>query len=238
MNNIQLKLYVEDALETLKSLSINFIIIIKSIEANQKDKYFIRANFNRTQSSFDESKFVDNILIEYLGVNILSVVDYKQFNIKSEREKNILNYDILKLANRISGKESVLDAKRINISKIKEIHKKISLSKLHEIKGIRDQHWSHIDRKRNDQTERINSDIIEIVKLFLEMFDLILKAVKGISIYEIPPNLQLFDLKLKAFKYDMMIKYLKETQDPDLNSLRTLDLYSNFEDSYKALFKK
>ena len=35
----------------------------------------------------------------------------------------------------------------------------------------------------------------------------------------------------------MMIKYLNETQNASLNSLRTLDLYSNFEDSYKALFK-
>lgn len=34
----------------------------------------------------------------------------------------------------------------------------------------------------------------------------------------------------------MMIKYLNETQNASLNSLRTLDLYSNFEDSYKALF--
>lgn len=34
MNNNDLKLYVEDAFETLVPLSINFIIIVQNIEAN------------------------------------------------------------------------------------------------------------------------------------------------------------------------------------------------------------
>ncbi|SFN14604.1 hypothetical protein SAMN05421741_101301 [Paenimyroides ummariense] len=65
MNNIQLKLYVDDAMKTLTALSIDFITIIRHIEANQKDKDFIISNSNTIHSSYQESKFIDKILVEY-----------------------------------------------------------------------------------------------------------------------------------------------------------------------------
>lgn len=105
-----------------------------------------------------------------------------------------------------------------------------------EIKSIRDQHWSHIDRKRKNDTNLSVFDIIEIVKSFLEMFDLIHIATNGKSIFDLPFNIQLFDLKLKAFKYDMIMQYLNKNNDADLYKLKSMQLHSNFEDSYNALF--
>lgn len=220
MNNNDLKLYVDDAMKTLTALSIDFITIIRHIEANQKDKNFIISNSNTIHSSYQESKFIDEILIEYLCVNILSVFDTKQFNKELKREKDILNYDILKLARRISGNEGSLNAKEFRITKVKEVHKKIDYKKLLEIKNLRDQHYSHIDRRRKDDTGMYVLDIIEITKSFLKMFDLIHKAINNTSIFETPSNLQLFDLKLKTFKYDAMMKYLNDSKNPDLNNSR------------------
>lgn len=70
------------------------------------------------------------------------------------------------------------------------------------------------------------------------MFDEIYKAIKGKSIYDFPVDYQFFDLKLKAFKYDMMMIYLNESKNPELNILKSMDQYSTFEDSYKNLFNK
>lgn len=238
MNDKDLKIYVDDAMKTLVPLSINFITIIRYIEANQKNKDFIKSKFNRLQFSFEESKFIDEILIEYLGVNILSVIDLKQFDNKLRKNSDISSYDILKLAKRISGNENTLNARTFRITEVKKIHNKIDCKKLVEIKSIRDQHWSHIDRKRKNDTEIYVLDIVEMTNLFLEMFNLIHKAINGISIFEIPLNLQLFDLKLKAFKYDMMMKYLNESKNPELNILKSIDQYDTFEDSYKNLFSK
>jgi len=124
MNNIDLKIYVDDAMKTLTALSIDFITIIKNIEANQKDANFIRSKLNSSQLSFRESIFIDNILIEYLGTNISSVIDSKQFDNKRRKDREISDYDVLKLATRISGKEKILNAKQFSITKIREIHKK------------------------------------------------------------------------------------------------------------------
>lgn len=238
MNNIDLKLYVDDAIKTLTALSIDFITIIKNIEANQKDAKFIRSKLNSSQFSFRESIFIDNILIEYLGTNILSVIDSKQFDSKLRKDREISDYDILKLANRISGKEKILNVKQFSITKIREIHRKIDPNKLAEIKTIRDQHYSHIDKKRKDGTNLSVSDIIEITNSFLMIFDLIHKAINGTSIFEIPISLELFDLKLKAFKYDIMMQYLNESKNPDLNILKSMNQYDTFEDSYKNIYHK
>lgn len=238
MNNIDLKIYVDDAMKTLTALSIDFITIIKNIEANQKDANFIRSKLNSSQLSFRESIFIDNILIEYLGTNISSVIDSKQFDNKRRKDREISDYDVLKLATRISGKEKILNAKQFSITKIREIHKKIDYNKLVEIKKIRDQHYSHIDRKRKDGTDILVKDIVDITSLFLKMFDEIYKAIKGKSIYDFPVDYQLFDLKLKSFKYDMMMKYLSESKNPELNILKSMDQYDTFEDSYKNLFSK
>lgn len=238
MNNNDLKLYVEDAIETLTSLSIDFKAIIQNLESNQNDAVFIRTKLDNRWFSLKESNFIDNILVEYLSTNVLSVIDPKQNSEIPRIDREISNYDILKLAINISGRENILNAETIEVSEIKNIHKKIDFEKLTEIKSIRDQHYSHIDRKRKNDTNLSVFDIIEIVKSFLKMFELIFKAVKGVSIFEIPINLQLFDLKLKAFKYDMMMKYLNESKNPELNILKSMDQYYSFEDSYKNLFSK
>jgi|GEM_PF-4868032 len=238
MNNIQLKLYVDDAMKTLTALSIDFITIIRHIEANQKDKDFIISNSNTIHSSYQESKFIGKILVEYLSTNILGVIDSKQFDNKPKKDREISDYDILKLATRISGKEKVLNAKQFNINKIREIHQKIEYRKLVEIKTIRDQHYSHIDRRRKDETEIYVLDVIEITNSFLKIFDLIHNSINGNSIFDVHINIQLFDLKLKAFKYDMMMKYLNESKNPDLNILKSLDQYSTFEESYYTIFPK
>jgi len=237
MNNNDLKLYVEDVLTTLTSLSIDFKAIIQNLESNQNDAVFIRTKLDNRQFSLKESNFIDNILVEYLSTNILSVIDPKQNNELPRIDKEISNYDILKLAINISGRENILNAETIKISEIKEIHKKIDCKKLLEIKTIRDQHYSHIDKKRKDDTEVIVSDIVEIIQLFLKMFDLILKATKGVSIFDIP-IIQLFIIKLKAFKYDMMMKYLNESENPNLKILKSMNQHSTFEDSYKSIFNK
>lgn len=238
MNNIQLKLYVDDAMKTLTALSIDFITLIRHIEANQKDKDFIISNSNTIYSSYQESKFIDKILVEYLSTNILSVIDSKQFDNKPQRDREISDYDVLKLATRISGKEKILNAKQFSITKIREIHQKIEYRKLVEIKAIRDQHYSHIDRRRKDDTDMLVKDIVDITSLFLEMFNEIYKAINGKSIYDLPINIQLFDLKLKAFKYDMMMKYLNESENPNLKILKSMNQHSTFEDSYKSIFNK
>lgn len=234
MDNISLKLYVDDAVNTLTSLSISFIAMIRNFESNEKDVDFVKSNFTMNQSSFKEFVVIDNIFVEYLSVNILSVIDFRQFSDNKSRE--IANYDILKLAKRISGNEKVLNAKTFKITEFKEIYNRINRDKLLKIKEIRDQHYSHIDRKRKDETDMSVRDVIELVNLFLKMFDIIYRALKGQSIYDLSIDYELYNVKLKAFKYDIIMKYLNESKKPDLNSLRTLSLYSNFEDSYKALF--
>ena len=230
MDNISLKLYVEDAINTLAPLSMRFIAIIRSIEANQRDVTFIRSQ-KAYKSSFKEFFIIDNILIEYLCVNILNVIDPKQFT--ENKNKEIANYDIMKLAKRISGKEKVVNAQTFRFFEFKE-----DREKLFKIKALRDQHYSHIDRKRMDDTDMLVKDILELVNLFLKMFDIIYKAINGRSIYEIPIDYNLYNVKLKAFKYDVMMQYLNEAQNPDLNILRSLNLYTNFEDSYETLFIK
>lgn len=235
MDNISLKLYVEDAINTLAPLSMSFIAIIRSIEANQRDVTFIRSQ-KAYKSSFKEFFIIDNILIEYLCVNILNVIDPKQFT--ENKNKEIANYDIMKLAKRISGKEKVVNAQTFRFFEFKEIYNRIDSEKLFKIKALRDQHYSHIDRKRMDDTDMLVKDILELVNLFLKMFDIIYKAINGRSIYEIPIDYNLYDVKLKAFKYDVMMQYLNEAQSPDLNILRSLNLNTNFEDSYETLFIK
>ncbi|SFN14629.1 hypothetical protein SAMN05421741_101302 [Paenimyroides ummariense] len=157
--------------------------------------------------------------------------------ITPKKEREISDYDVLKLATRINGKEKVLNAKQFSITKIREIHQKIEYRKLVEIKTIRDQHYSHVERRKDD-TDMLVKDIVDITSLFLKMFDEIYKAIKAKSIYDLPINIQLFDLKLKAFKYDMMMKYLNESKNPELNILKSMDQYYTFEDSYKNLFSK
>lgn|SRR5690606_23892057 len=236
MENERLKKYVDDAIITLEQLSMSFRVIVENIEENDQNKKFIRSELNKTQSSFEEFKFIDNILIEYLCVNILSVIDPKQFSDKIKKENQIANYDILKLAKRISGKEKVVNAQTFTIKEFNRLYKCISHEKLLEIKALRDQHYSHIDRKRKNDTDILIKDVIEMTQLFLKVFDTIYKPIKGYSIYDRPINLKIFDMKLKAFKYDMMMQYLSKSTNPDLDKLKSMGSFSNFEDSYKALF--
>ena len=114
MNPESLKIYVDDAVHTLETVSNSFIVITKNFEENQKNREFIKNNLKRDISLFSEFVFIDNILFEYLCVNLLSVIDYKQFETRKRKDKDIADYDILKLANRIYGKEKFLNKGSFN----------------------------------------------------------------------------------------------------------------------------
>lgn len=235
MNTKDLQLYVDDAINTLENLSQSFIIIINNLEENQKNRYFIKNNLPMNISSFKEFSFYDSVIVEYLCINILSVIDIKQLDVKNSKNSKISHYDILKLGRRIYGCEKRLNIDKIDFIDFEKEYSKICYDKLSKFKYYRDKHYSHIDRKRKVDNVFVG-DLVDTVKIFLNLFDKIYSKFKNQSIFDLSLDYNLFEVKLKAFKYDIMIKYLNETENPDLNRLKLIDNNSTFEDSYKLLF--
>lgn len=229
MNPESLNIYVNDAVHTLETVSNSFIVITKNFEENQKNSEFIKNNLKRDISLFSEFIFIDNILFEYLCVNLLSVVDYKQFEKRKRKDKDIADYDILKLANRIYGKEKFLNNGSFNYSQFKDIYDRIDSNNLLKIKDYRDKHYSHIDRNRKHYSDIFLRDLIQIINLFLEMFNIIYLYIKGKSIYDLVNENNLAEIKLRAFKYDMIMKSLEDNVDLNTDKLSSIKKLNSFE---------
>lgn len=80
-------------------------------------------------------------------------------------------------------------------------------------------------------------DIIQIINLFLEMFDIIYQYIKGKSIYDLVNENNLAEIKLRAFKYDMIMKSLEDNVDLNtdkLSSIKNLNSFESIWDWYKT----
>lgn len=85
-------------------------------------------------------------------------------------------------------------------------YSKICHDKLFKFKTYRDKHYSHIDRKRKVDNVFVG-DLVDTVKIFLNLFDKIYSKFKNQSIFDLSLDYNLFEVKLKAFKYDIMINF-------------------------------
>ena len=69
------------------------------------------------------------------------------------------------------------------------------------------------------------------------MFDIIYQYIKGKSIYDLVNENNLAEIKLRAFKYDMIMKSLEDNVDLNtdkLSSIKNLNSFESIWDWYKT----
>lgn len=69
------------------------------------------------------------------------------------------------------------------------------------------------------------------------MFDVIYQYIKGKSIYDLVNENNLAEIKLRAFKYDMIMKSLEDNVDLNtdkLSSIKNLNSFESIWDWYKT----